>query len=189
MTCKRGDPVERTARGHAHEAEEDDTDGAHRGSARGEDAQHPGDQRERHGDPRHEDDLAVRAEGLDGERLGGLGRGVDEDPADRDERRCGRAGQRGHEVPDAQREAGGEDAREGGRGEGGGDGARVGLHGRSCAAPHRLDHSGTEEPLRGGVELLGVVFLFAGFLVSIEVFREIRIPFTHRVLHVRHAGA
>ena len=98
-------------------------------------------------------------------------------------------GQRGHEVPDAQREGGGEDAREGGRGEGGGDGARVGLHGRSCAAPHRLDHSGTEEPSRGGVELLGVVFLFAGFLVSIEVFREIRIPFTHRVLHVRHAGA
>ena len=28
-------------------------------------------------------------------------------------------------------------------------------------------------------EFLGVVFLFAGFLVSIEVFREIRIPFTH----------
>jgi hypothetical protein len=35
-------------------------------------------------------------------------------------------------------------------------------------------------------ELLGVLFLFAGFLVSIEVFREIRIPFTHRVLRVRH---
>jgi hypothetical protein len=34
-------------------------------------------------------------------------------------------------------------------------------------------------------ELLGVVFLFAGFLVSIEVFREIRIPFTHVVLRVR----
>jgi hypothetical protein len=34
-------------------------------------------------------------------------------------------------------------------------------------------------------ELLGVVFLFAGFLVSIEVFREIRIPFTRRVLRVR----
>ena len=27
-------------------------------------------------------------------------------------------------------------------------------------------------------KLLGVVFLFAGFLVSIEVFREIRVPFT-----------
>ena len=38
-------------------------------------------------------------------------------------------------------------------------------------------------------ELLGVVFLFAGFLVSIEVFREIRIPFTHRVLRVRHETA
>jgi hypothetical protein len=34
-------------------------------------------------------------------------------------------------------------------------------------------------------ELLGVVFLFAGFLVSIEVFREIRIPFTRRVLRAR----
>jgi hypothetical protein len=35
-------------------------------------------------------------------------------------------------------------------------------------------------------ELLGVVFLFAGFLVSIEVFREFRIPFTHIVLRTRH---
>jgi hypothetical protein len=34
-------------------------------------------------------------------------------------------------------------------------------------------------------ELLGVVFLFAGFLVSEEVFREFRVPFTHRVLWVR----
>jgi hypothetical protein len=34
-------------------------------------------------------------------------------------------------------------------------------------------------------ELLGAAFLFAGFLVSIEVFREFRIPFTRRVLHVR----
>jgi hypothetical protein len=33
-------------------------------------------------------------------------------------------------------------------------------------------------------ELLGVVFLFAGFLVSVEVFRDIRIPFTRIV--VRH---
>ncbi len=31
-------------------------------------------------------------------------------------------------------------------------------------------------------ELLGVVFLFAGFLVSIEVFRQVRIPFTKVVL-------
>ena len=38
-------------------------------------------------------------------------------------------------------------------------------------------------------ELLGVVFLFAGFLVSIEVFHEIRIPFTKRVLRVRHEAA
>jgi hypothetical protein len=38
-------------------------------------------------------------------------------------------------------------------------------------------------------ELLGVVFLFAGFLVSIEVFHEFRIPFTRRVLKVRHESA
>jgi hypothetical protein len=31
-------------------------------------------------------------------------------------------------------------------------------------------------------ELLGVVFLFAGFLVSIEVFSQFRVPFTDRVL-------
>jgi hypothetical protein len=34
-------------------------------------------------------------------------------------------------------------------------------------------------------ELLGVVFLFAGFLVSIEVFSEIRVPFTSIVLRSR----
>ena len=38
-------------------------------------------------------------------------------------------------------------------------------------------------------ELLGVVFLFAGFLVSIEVFREIRIPFTRIVLYARRSVA
>jgi hypothetical protein len=38
-------------------------------------------------------------------------------------------------------------------------------------------------------ELLGVVFLFAGFLVSVEVFREFRIPFTHRVLRARSEAA
>jgi hypothetical protein len=38
-------------------------------------------------------------------------------------------------------------------------------------------------------ELLGVVFLFAGFLVSEEVFREFRVPFTHRVLWVRGGPA
>jgi hypothetical protein len=36
-------------------------------------------------------------------------------------------------------------------------------------------------------ELLGVVFLFLGFLASIEVFREFRVPFTNRVLWARHA--
>ncbi|HYO43966.1 MAG TPA: hypothetical protein VES19_12275 [Candidatus Limnocylindrales bacterium] len=38
-------------------------------------------------------------------------------------------------------------------------------------------------------EFLGVVFLFAGTLVSVEVFREFRIPFTRRVLHVRSETA
>jgi hypothetical protein len=32
---------------------------------------------------------------------------------------------------------------------------------------------------------LGVFFIFAGFLVSIEVFREIRVPFTSIVLRSR----
>jgi hypothetical protein len=38
-------------------------------------------------------------------------------------------------------------------------------------------------------ELLGVVFLLAGFLVSVEVFREIRVPFTRVVLRSRQADA
>ncbi len=38
-------------------------------------------------------------------------------------------------------------------------------------------------------ELLGVVFLFAGFLVSIEVFSEVRVPFTHRVVFSRRTPA
>jgi hypothetical protein len=38
-------------------------------------------------------------------------------------------------------------------------------------------------------ELLGVVFLFAGFLVSVEVFREIRVPFTRRVVIGRRVEA
>jgi hypothetical protein len=40
-------------------------------------------------------------------------------------------------------------------------------------------------------EFLGVVFLFAGFLVSIEVFSQLRVPFTDRVLwqrRIRGAG-
>ena len=27
-----------------------------------------------------------------------------------------------------------------------------------------------------------MIFLFAGFLVSVEVFREVRVPFTHVIL-------
>jgi multidrug transporter EmrE-like cation transporter len=38
-------------------------------------------------------------------------------------------------------------------------------------------------------ELLGVVFLLAGFLVSVEVVREIRVPFTGLVLRSRRADA
>jgi hypothetical protein len=39
-------------------------------------------------------------------------------------------------------------------------------------------------------KLLGIVFLFAGFLVSIEVFREIRVPFTTlRLARPRHEHA
>jgi hypothetical protein len=38
-------------------------------------------------------------------------------------------------------------------------------------------------------EFLGVVFLFAGTLVSVEVFREFRIPFTRRVFRVRSEAA
>jgi hypothetical protein len=33
-----------------------------------------------------------------------------------------------------------------------------------------------------GAKLLALVLIFAGFLISTEVFREIRVPFTHRVL-------
>ena len=36
-------------------------------------------------------------------------------------------------------------------------------------------------------EFLGVVFLFLGFLVSVEVFQEIRLPFTNRVLRARRS--
>jgi hypothetical protein len=38
-------------------------------------------------------------------------------------------------------------------------------------------------------EFLGVLFLFVGFLVSVEVFRDIRIPFTGRILRSRSVEA
>jgi hypothetical protein len=41
-----------------------------------------------------------------------------------------------------------------------------------------LNRFGSTELFQLG-KFLGIVFLFAGFLVSIEVFREVRIPFTH----------
>ena len=40
-----------------------------------------------------------------------------------------------------------------------------------------LNRAGSTELFQLG-KFLGVVFLFAGFLVSVEVFREIRVPFT-----------
>ncbi len=49
-----------------------------------------------------------------------------------------------------------------------------------------LNRFGSTELFQIG-KFLGVVFLFAGFLVSVETFREIRIPFTHiRLRPVRH---
>ena len=49
-----------------------------------------------------------------------------------------------------------------------------------------LNRFGSTELFQWG-KFLGVVFLFAGFLVSIEVFREIRIPFTGlRLTRPRH---
>jgi len=38
-------------------------------------------------------------------------------------------------------------------------------------------------------EFLGVLFLFLGFLVSVEVFREFRVPFTRIILRARQAEA
>jgi hypothetical protein len=51
-----------------------------------------------------------------------------------------------------------------------------------------LNRFGSTELFHLG-KFLGVVFLFAGFLVSIEVFREIRIPFTSIRLAPRHESA
>ncbi len=51
-----------------------------------------------------------------------------------------------------------------------------------------LSRFGVTETFYAG-ELLGVIFLFAGTLVSVEVFREFRIPFTHRVLRARREAA
>jgi hypothetical protein len=49
-----------------------------------------------------------------------------------------------------------------------------------------LDRFGSTSPFFVG-EFLGVLFLFAGFLVSIEVFRDIRVPFTAIVIRSRAA--
>ena len=47
-----------------------------------------------------------------------------------------------------------------------------------------LSRLGSTEMFQTG-KLLAIGLIFVGFLVSIEVFREIRIPFTDRVLHAR----
>jgi hypothetical protein len=46
------------------------------------------------------------------------------------------------------------------------------------AVTDSLNRLGSTELFQVG-KFLGVVFLFAGFMVSIDVFREIRVPFTH----------
>jgi hypothetical protein len=51
-----------------------------------------------------------------------------------------------------------------------------------------LNRFGSTELFHLG-KFLGVVFLFAGFLVSIEVFREIRVPFTRIRLSTRRREA
>ena len=51
-----------------------------------------------------------------------------------------------------------------------------------------LNRAGATELFALG-KFLGVVFLFAGFLVSAEVFREIRIPFTGVRLATRHRSS
>jgi len=50
-----------------------------------------------------------------------------------------------------------------------------------AAAIDSLNRFGSTQLYQAG-KLVAVLLLFAGFLVSVEVFREIRVPFTHRVL-------
>ncbi|HEY8199684.1 MAG TPA: hypothetical protein VIF44_07905 [Candidatus Limnocylindrales bacterium] len=49
-----------------------------------------------------------------------------------------------------------------------------------------LNRLGSTEFFQVG-KFLGLIFLFAGFLVSVEVFREIRVPFTHIILRPRRS--
>jgi hypothetical protein len=55
------------------------------------------------------------------------------------------------------------------------------------AVTDSLNRFGSTELYEVG-KLLGVIFLFAGFLVSTETFEEIRVPFTGIVLRTRHRG-
>jgi hypothetical protein len=60
----------------------------------------------------------------------------------------------------------------------------IALGGLIPAITSGLDRFGDTSPFFVG-ELLGVVFLFLGFLVSVEVFAEVRVPFTSVVLRSR----
>jgi hypothetical protein len=62
----------------------------------------------------------------------------------------------------------------------------IALGGLIPAITSGLDRFGSTSGFFVG-EFLGVFFLFAGFLVSIEVFRDLRVPFTAIVLHARPA--
>jgi hypothetical protein len=64
--------------------------------------------------------------------------------------------------------------------------ALIALGGLIPAITDSLNRVGTTEFYALG-KLAGVVLLFAGFLVSTEVFREVRIPFTHVTLRAARA--
>jgi hypothetical protein len=61
----------------------------------------------------------------------------------------------------------------------------IGIGGFVASSVDFLSRLGSVELFQLG-KFISVVLIFAGFLVSIEVFREIRIPFTDRVLRARH---
>ena len=54
----------------------------------------------------------------------------------------------------------------------------IAIGGLIPAVTDSLNRFGATEMFQTG-KFLGVLFLFAGFLVSIEVFRDVRIPFTN----------
>ncbi len=67
--------------------------------------------------------------------------------------------------------------------------ALIALGGLIPAVTDSLNRFGTTDYYQLG-KLIGVILLFSGFLVSTEVFREVRIPFTHiRLRAARHETA